>query len=152
MHRDKLINHLYKCFVNDFGVMRDNTAIVTKAIYFPDSVGFSDWINRLHKAGVLNRVKYRKCSKYTLGHNGVKYLNMIYQEMIANDSKPIYRHNVSLDSQGIEGKEMDKLQTEISEMNERLNLIVSMLTPEQKLEIPKRHLKLVDDEEEKIGY
>jgi len=47
---------------------------------------------------------------------------------------------------------MDKLQTEISEMNERLNLIVSMLTPEQKLEIPKRHLKLVDDEEEKIGY
>lgn len=122
MHRDKLICHLFKCCVNEFGVMRENTAIITKAMYFPNGPGFNDWINRLHKAGVLNRVKYRKCSRYTLGPAAIKYLEMIYCEN--------------------EGKKME-IKQELHELNQKMELIVSMLTPEQKKEIPDRHLKLV---------
>lgn len=128
--------------------MRSNTAIITKAIYFPKTIGFNGWVNSLHRAGVLNRVKYRKCSKYTLGANGVKYLSMIYEESIAKQEQANYTDVETLAAQGIKENDMEKLQEEISEMNEKLKLIVSMLTPEQKLEIPTQHLKLVIERSE----
>ncbi len=146
MHRDKLIKHLYRCFVNEFGVLRENTAIITKKMYFPKGVGFSDWINRLHAAGVLNRVRNRRCSKYELGDKGIKYLQMMYQESVALEKEASYIADETADMSGTQEVTVEGLQKEIITMNEKLELIISMLTPEQIKEIPERHLKLVKDE------
>tara|TARA_R100000742_G_C4189834_1_gene22277 strand:+ start:63 stop:530 length:468 start_codon:yes stop_codon:yes gene_type:complete len=131
MSRDKLIAHLYLVFVNDFGVNTNKKIYLTKSMYFPKSVGFRDWINRLHNASIVHRTSNIDRSLFSVGAKGIFYLDKIYNE-------------------GIQMKSENSLKNEVSQMHDKIDLLVSMLDKEQKKKIP--FLKIVKNSGGNSGY
>lgn len=156
MHRDKLINRLYSFFVNDFGV-RNDLPMTIRADQFFKGTGFRAWINRLHLAGIVDRVKGRRCSMYRLGAVGLKYLRKIYSEMqagLVQDKENVYKGHVNkrkYDAKEAEveflKKQLANLRAEFDESKQDIKNLQAVLTPKQQEENPElmeeRHLTVV---------
>lgn len=81
VHAAKLIKHLYEDLVNEpFGVDINETTWIVARQYFQDRVGFAEWVQYLFVAGVIERLRAKRCSQYKLGRKGQAYLQKIFEE------------------------------------------------------------------------
>lgn len=142
LHLDKLINHLYSSYVNDFGVNRASIATLTKKQFFGDKIGMGRWLKALDKALVIRRTA-KNASTFYVTSKGIKYLGNIYKEVIVIEELEVYiaqNSLISTDTGGI--KTVKKLESKIDDLQKDMKFLISMMTKEQKEEV-ERHLTLV---------